>query len=271
MLEGRKKYMNKLDNENPSEMNQGLDEVSNEANAATTDVSDSFTSRVSRRGLLSKTAAGGVAALAGAGALSVLATRAEAHSTADLAEYFNILATGEAMSATFYSHAIANHHRLGIYGSALTALEAIRAEEEMHVKFAWSYGGHLATSHFSFPHGERTFEDRETFLMTQQLIEELTSGALLAWIHSMATMGRARLAQIGGQLMQVEGGHRIMGRVIMGANPIPNWGFAPVVLNDFLQVPAVAKKAGILSPRPGNQFAFEMTNASFSGVSHTTP
>jgi hypothetical protein len=60
-----------------------------------------------------------------------------------------------------------------------------------------------------------TFKDRSLFLATQQLGEELTNGALLAWIKDMATMGQPHLAQIGGQLMQVEGGHRVVGRVIM--------------------------------------------------------
>ncbi|TPV99050.1 MAG: hypothetical protein USCAAHI_01518 [Beijerinckiaceae bacterium] len=63
----------------------------------------------------------------------------------------------------------------------------------------------LATTQFSFPNGHDTFTQRHLFLQTQQLAEELTNGALLAWINDMATMGQPRLAQIGGELMQVEG------------------------------------------------------------------
>ena len=84
-------------------------------------------------------------------------------------------------------------------------------------------------------------------------------------------MGRPRLAQIGGQLMQVEGGHRVVGRVILDAEPWDNWAFGPVVLESFLQVPAAVKAAGFLSPRPGNDFAFHPVSASFPGVIHTKP
>ena len=188
-----------------------------------------------------------------------------------LTEYFSILATGEALFVTFYSHAIANYQQLGIHGNALIALEAIRAEEQLHLNFAKANGGVPATTHFSMPHGAATFQDRALFLATQQLGEDLTNGALLAWIKDMATMGRPRLAEVSGQLMQVEGGHRVVGRVIMNAEPWDNWGFGPVVLESFLQVPAAVKAAGFLSPRRGNDFEFHPVSPSYPGVIHTKP
>ncbi|GAC1614758.1 MAG: hypothetical protein NVS4B11_00650 [Ktedonobacteraceae bacterium] len=144
-------------------------------------------------------------------------------------------------------------------------------EEEIHRSFAIAHGGVPVTSHFSFPHGDDTFEDRALFLETQQLAEDLTNGALLAWIKDMAEMGMPRLAQIGGQLMQVEGGHRVVGRVIMNADPWDNWAFGPVVLDNFLQVPAAVTAAGFLSPRPGNDFAYQAGPTSFPGVIYTMP
>ena len=84
-------------------------------------------------------------------------------------------------------------------------------------------------------------------------------------------MGLPRLAQIGGQLMQVEGGHRVVGRVIMHADPWDNWAFGPVSLENFLLVPSVVAAAGFLSPRPGNDFAFHPVSASFPGVIHRQP
>jgi hypothetical protein len=69
----------------------------------------------------------------------------------------------------------------------------------------------------------------------------------------------------------VEGGHRVMGRVIIGEDPFPNWGFAPVVLDHFTDVPAAVKKAGFLSPGPGNTFDFHAVSPSFPGVINTTP
>lgn len=84
-------------------------------------------------------------------------------------------------------------------------------------------------------------------------------------------MGRPRLAELGGQLMQVEGGHRVFGRVLLGIDPIPNWGFGPVVLDHFTQVPAAVTAAGFLSPKQGNDFEFHPVSPSFPGVINTTP
>lgn len=183
----------------------------------------------------------------------------------------NILATGEALFVTFYNQAVIHKEQLGFHGAALNALEAIRAEEEIHREFAVANGGKAATTHFSFPHGAQTFQSRRLFLETQQLAEELTNGALLAWIKDTASMGLPRLAQIGGQLMQVEGGHRVVGRVLQGAEPWDNWAFGPVTVAHFLDVPAAVTKAGFLSPRPGNDFEFHPVSPHFPGVIHTAP
>jgi Type ISP C-terminal specificity domain len=158
-----------------------------------------------------------------------------------------------------------------IRGSQLIALEAILAEEEIHTRFAKANGGVPATNTFSFPHGAATFTNRQLFLETQQLAEELTNGALLAWIKDTASMNMPHLAQIGGQLMQVEGGHRVVGRVIAQSDPWDNWGFGPVTLNHFLDVPAAVKAAGFLSPVPGNSFTYKPTRPSFPGVINTHP
>lgn len=258
------------------EIRKVLGEVPSEKLTATTDLMASLSASTSRRRLLLGIAAGVAGtAVAGAAATSLLnahAVHAEAASGGSiLTEYFSILATGEALFVTFYSHAIASYAKLGIHGNALNALEAIRAEEQIHFNFAQAHGGVPATTHFSMPHGEATFEDRSLFLATQQLGENLTNGALVAWIKDMATMNHPRLAQIGGQLMQVEGGHRVVGRVIMNAEPWDNWGFGPVVLSSFLQVPAAVAAAGFLSPKPGNDFEYHAVSPNFPGVINTTP
>ena len=152
-------------------------------------------------------------------------TAVAADAGSKLKEYFSILATGEALFVTFYSNVVANHQALGLAGAELNAIKAILVEEQIHYHFAVANGGTPATTHFSFPHGAKTFERRALFLQTQQLSEELTNGALLAWIKDMASMGQPRLAQIGGQLMQVEGGHRVVGRVLLNAEPWDDWAF----------------------------------------------
>ncbi|MGH6813065.1 MAG: hypothetical protein ACREDM_12250 [Methylocella sp.] len=250
--------------DNP-EVRQALEEAPSEARAATTDLMTSFAQPLSRRWLLR----GAMAGATGASALTALAAEAKPAGTI-LIEFFSILATGEELFVTFYSNAIKNHVQLGLYGDELNALKAIRAEEQLHLNLALAQGGVPATSQFSMPHGHETFEDRSLFLQTQQLGEELTSGALLAWIKDTAAMGLPVHAELGGQLMQVEGGHRVMGRVIMGEDPFPNWGFAPVVLDHFTDVPAAVKAAGFLTPGPGNMFDFHAVSPSFKGVINTT-
>lgn len=264
-----------------TEVRKALEEVPSESLVATTNLMTSLSDRRSRRWLLRGAAmsAAGLAtlgmsatALAASDVLHARAVHSEvASGGSTLTTFFSILATGEELFATFYRLGIANHAQLGINGDALNAIEAIRVEEEIHRQFAIAHGGVPATSHFSFPHGAATFEDRALFLETQQLAEDLTNGALLAWILNMAQMGLPRLAQIGGQLMQVEGGHRVVGRVIMNANPWDNWAFGPVVLDNFLQVPAAVTAAGFLSPRPDNDFAYQPGPTSFPGVIYTTP
>jgi hypothetical protein len=257
-------------------MRRALEERPGEALTAPTDPTTSFSAPLSRRRLLLGAAAGAagtaVAGVASAAFLNTHAVHAEAASSSStLTEYFSILATGETLFVTLYSLAVAHHEQLGIHGEALNALKAIRTEEQIHLNFALAHGGVPATTHFSFPHGKATFKNRALFLATQQLGEELTNGALLAWIKDMATMGLPRLAQIGGQLMQVEGGHRVVGRVIMDAEPWDNWAFGPVSLTSFLQVPAAVTAAGFLSPRPGNDFEFHPASPHFPGVINTKP
>jgi hypothetical protein len=58
---------------------------------------------------------------------------------------------------------VANNEILGLHGEALNAIEAILTEEQIHYNFAVANGGKPATTHFSFPHGKETFEDRGTF------------------------------------------------------------------------------------------------------------
>src|ERR1051326_1104243 len=182
-----------MDARNPlvsPEVRQALERMPGEVVSSTTALLDSFSAPRSRRWLLRGVMAGtDAAALTSTTALQTLAVHAEVTSGRDdLAEFFNILATGEALFVTFYQQAVIHHQQLGFHGAALNALEAIRAEEEIHRQFAVANGGVPATTHFSFPHGPQTFKDRSLFLKTQQLSEELTNGALLAWIKDMASM-----------------------------------------------------------------------------------
>ncbi len=124
---------------NTSEVRKILDEVPGESLVATSDLMNSLSAHKSRRWLLRGAAAGATglavtgitAALTATNAMHAQAVHAEAaFGGGDLSEFFNILATGEELFATFYRLGIAHHQQLGINGDALIALEAIRVEEE---------------------------------------------------------------------------------------------------------------------------------------------
>jgi hypothetical protein len=61
--------------------------------------------------------------------------------------------------------------------------------------------------------------------------------------------------------------HRVVGRVLLGAEPWDDWAFGPVApLNSFLDVPTAVANAGFLNPQPGNDFKFPKVSATFPGV-----
>lgn len=229
--------------------------------------------RYARHMLLKAAAVGATtAALGGAGPLHALAMRMDsAPHAAFLTEVFDILATGEALFATFYRLGLANQRHLGLSVRQVSALQAVLAEEQLHANFALAHGGVPATTHFSFPHGAATFTDRTAFVATLILIEEMTSAALLALIRDFAERGQPRLAQVAGQLLSVEGGHRVVGRAIQGADPLDNWAFAPVLLDHFAQVPAAVAQAGFLNARPGNDFMYRPARVDGHAVINIRP
>ncbi|HEY7780893.1 MAG TPA: hypothetical protein VIC85_11840 [Ktedonobacterales bacterium] len=266
-------YVDHLDRTDSPGIRRAIEEVPAPALAATNSLMASFARPWSRRWLLRGAVAGATgAALTSAGALGALAVHAEALEGGDtLKTFFSIIATGEELFVTLYRLGVANAERLGFNFAQKDALAAIAVEEQIHRDFAVANGGTPVTNNFSFPHGAETFTNREFFLATQQLAEELTNGALLAFIKDTASMGLPRIAQIGGQLMQVEGGHRVVGRVILGANPWDNWAFGPVALEHFTDVPAAVTAAGFLSPREGNNFPFVPVSLEFPGVINRHP
>jgi hypothetical protein len=229
--------------------------------------------RQSRHAFLKGSAVGAAAvAVGGAGGLSTLVAHAQSMTNdAFLKEVFNILATGEKLGVAFYQRGVANHERLGFFGDQLLSLKAIMVEEQIHNNAAEAHGGMAATTHFSFPLGAATFTDRIAFLTTMRQIEETTNSALLALIRDCAERGLTAYAQLAGQLLSVEGGHRVVGRTLLGTHPVEDWAFGPALLPHFLAVPDAVAKAGFLSPAPGNDYPYQPVSASLPGVTYTAP
>jgi len=226
--------------------------------------------RHSRLAIL-KGASAGVAAASLIGLSSMSAYAQSMSNDEFLKAVFNILATGEKLNVVFYQLGVANHDRLGFHGDQLLSLKAILIEEQIHNNAAEAHGGVAATTHFSFPLGAATFTDRVNFLTTMKQIEETTNSALLALIHDCAERGLTQYARLAGQLLAVEGGHRVVGRMLLGMHPVEDWAFGPALLARFLDVPDAVTKAGFLSPVAGNDYPYQPMSASLPGVSYTAP
>lgn len=236
----------------------------------------SFAARRSRRALL-KVAALGTAGVAAASAgLLLQPARARASGDVEGAEdsilaIFGVAVTAERLAVTFYSHGLRAAEKLGLSGINKENIAAALVEEQIHEIFFEANGGVPATSTFSFPHGESTFDNLGRFIETQQMLEGVFDSAFLAAIKEFAQLGRPDLAQIAGQIATIESEHRALGRQIGGLRPADNWAFAPVFFESVGDAPAVVANAGFLSPRPGNSFTYHQVSTVDEGVTFRTP
>ena len=244
-----------------------------EAIAATNRLVSSFTR--SRRALLrTAVAVAGGTALVGVTALNApthAAIMREMQSPDSVKEILTVARTAEQLAVTFYTNGIEHHHDLGINGADLEYLKAAVVEEQIHLNFFKANGGDSLASTFSFPHGEKTFWDLETFIATQQQLEGVFDSAFLAAISEFAQLGLPRLAQIAGQIACVEAEHRVLGRIIGRLTPADNFAFEPVLIPTVGQAPGVVKSAGYLSPVKDNSYTYHAVDADYPGVIYTQP
>ena len=241
----------------------------------------SFQGPRSRRTMLKGAIAGAVGATGlavGATLLTPQLTHAEAVSgsscTVDSVKtILSVAATAERLAVTFYTNGLKNADKLGIgvRSAAYDVFEAALIEEQIHELFFVANGGTPLASTFSFPHGQKTFEDLSTFIETQQQLEGVFDSAFLAAIHEFASMGQPVLARIAGQIATVEAEHRALGRYIGGLIPADNWAFSPVLIPSVGAAPAIVKQAGYLSPVPGNSYTYHQVSTADEGVLYHEP
>ncbi|HZU66489.1 MAG TPA: ferritin-like domain-containing protein [Ktedonobacteraceae bacterium] len=244
----------------------------------TDDLMESFSTRRTRRSLLKGAAAGvaGAAGLsaAGAGVFSLLHGSANiVHAKAlagsscvdSIKTIFTVARTAERLAVTFYTNGMNNANELGITGDNLDIIQAALIEEQIHELFFAANGGGVLASTFSFPHGPDTFTDLNLFIATQQQLEGVFDSAFLVAIREFAQLGRPDLAEIAGQIATVEAEHRALGRMIGGLEPADNWVFSPVLLPSVGAAPALVKKAGYLSPKPGNSYTYKQVGTHITG------
>jgi hypothetical protein len=156
---------------------------------------------------------------------------------------FQIATIAEQLAVTFYSNGVKNADKLGLEGSELQIIKAAGIEEQIHQQFFTAVIGVLTKgkdaplvvgpTKFSFPF-ENTFTDLRTFIATQQVLEGVFDSAFLAAVRELSVQGLHRAAQIAAQVAAIESEHRALGRSIAAANgidtlPNPLQGFFPML------------------------------------------
>lgn len=241
---------------------------------------DEQKTRDSRRSFLRNTTLGAVgsAGLVAAGAALITSHNSDAaHASSasgkvtSISDILTIGRTAERLAVTFYTQGLAHADYLGLYGADLLAIGAALVEEQIHENYFAKAGGKVLTSTFSFPHGGETFTNLNLFIETQQQLEGVFDSAFLSAIREFAAQGRPDLAQLAGQIAAVEADHRALGRYIGRMAPADNWAFYPVLVAKVGDAPALVKKAGYLSPRKGNSYAYKQVSTKATGITYTTP
>lgn len=225
------------------------------------ELTEELVGAVTRRSMLNRGAAGGLA-LTSAGLLSGLVAEAasarngrrgplpEPNELTRPVEIFRIAAIAEQLAVTFYSNGVENASALGLDDFDLKIIKAAGIEEQIHQKFFTAVIALLTNrkapqtvgpTTFSFPF-PNTFTDLTTFIATQQALEGVFDSAFLAAIRELSRQGQHRAAQIAGQVATIESEHRALGRAIAarhGIKTLPNplAGMFRLTEPDFFKFP----------------------------------
>ncbi len=217
----------------------------------------------------------------------------------DVRTIFIVAETAEQLAITLYRNIVrsarAGQLKPALRESELEALAAAGIEEQIHHELFAAVTGMPViqnATHFSFPASDDTFEDLRKFVFAQQQLEGVFDSAFLAAVRELASPpnNQPRLAQIAAQIAVIESEHRALGRQILAnhdidtipnsnipfkddgfgqidigpktlpTSPADNWAFAPVFVEAVPDAADLAKAAGYLSPRAGNNFEYVPIN-----------
>jgi hypothetical protein len=223
-----------------------------------------------------------VAALAGAGVAlggKTLALPVSA-ATDTPPTIIGVALTAEFLAVTFQTNALANASAIGLTSAQVTTIQAILAEEAIHVRYLQAYGavaayGTNASASFSFPAG--TFSSASGYATTAVILETAFVAAYMAANRELAANGRADLAQLTYQIGAVEAEHRALSRVIGGFVPYSDVAFEPNLLANVAAGATTLSSLGFLSPTGGNSYLYvdSLTANAISSYSYlltqTTP
>ncbi len=226
---------------------------------------------------------------------------AEPDDVTPFATIFMVAQSAEQLAITLYRNGVMNADKLGLSPQELNYFKAAGIEEQIHQKFFATITGvavQPASTHFSFPAGQATFEDLKLFITAQQQLEGVFDSAFLAAVRELSHLGAHRAAQIAAQIATIEAEHRVLGVQVAEAHGItslpnthdslpdsdPNPGdkaatvptdppnilaFTPVFVEAVPDAVKLAKAAGYLSPRPGNDFEYvpiDFTSPTYASV-----
>ncbi|MDQ6898677.1 MAG: ferritin-like domain-containing protein [Candidatus Dormibacteraeota bacterium] len=222
----------------------------------------------------------------------------------DIKTIFIVAETAEQLAITLYRNIVrtarAGKLKPALRQSEIEALAAAGIEEQIHHELFAAVTGMPViptATHFSFPKADDTFAELDEFIFAQQQLEGVFDSAFLAAVRELASPpnNQPRLAQIAAQIAVIESEHRALGRQILanhGIDTIPNsnipftdgpfgkvdigpgtlrtspsdnWAFAPVFVESVPDAADLAKAAGYLSPRPGNDFTYVPINLKDGG------
>lgn len=169
--------------------------------------------------------------------------------------------TAEYLAVTFVTNALGNASTIGFTSSETTTLQAIAAEEALHVAYLRAYGAAAPYGGpFAFPSG--TFTTRSGFANTAVLLETAFVAAYMAAVRDLAADGRDDLAQLAFQIGAVEAEHRALARVIGGFVPFSDVAFEANLIPTVATAATFLTNTGFLAPSTGNSYAYTDANQS---------
>lgn len=246
-----------------------------------TDLDTAGSKPLSRRSLLTKSGAGGVALMLAqtgllrpdeASAASELHYGAEAERVQDVLDIF---ATNEAFGVTLVG-TVLDSAKQGSYSPALPdkvlkSLAGVRAEEQFHLDFLKRAGGRLRTNTF-FLTDPHMLEDPHTLFSDLVELEDAAIASVMASFRTFTRARRIDLVKKNFQFAAEESEHRLLANRNLGARPANDQAFAPALYATVAEFYDALREKGIIGGNSGKKITYPGPGPiDASGVRYRTP
>lgn len=207
------------------------------------------TSAATRRNFLKWATVAGAGVALGGQALTLPAYAA----TDDPASILGVALVAELLAVAFQTNALANAATIGLKPDEVTTIQAVLAEEAIHVRYLQAYGavpayGTDAQATFVLPPG--TYSSRKGYASAAVLAETAFVAAYMAATRDFAANARADLAQLTYQIGSVEAEHRALSRAVGGFVPYSDIAFELNLLPNVAAAATVLTNLGIIPSGP---------------------